>query len=1052
MASDYEAITADNIRNRGEKFDDIGRFLAEQLYSDQTHFVYELLQNAQDALKRRTLSEPGNNFPKSVFFSLFPDRLELRHYGQEFNENDVKGISDILRGTKTKDTSQIGRFGIGFKSVYAFTESPEVHSGDENFVIERYIRLKETQPRIIKSGETLFIFPFNHQQKNSVETFERIQGRMADLRLRTLLFLDEIEQIVWDISGKRSGAYIREKNQIRDGIWKITLLGEEGSKTTEENFLIFQQGVEDLDTTVEIAFKLGKDEKTQKETIEPIFQSSLYAYFDTQKETGLKFLIQGHYQTTPSRDNVLVDVEFNKKLIIQTGKLLVHALEEFKFMGLLNANTLEAMPLKSEHFPPGSFFRPIFEAFRHAMETLALLPAYGVGYIKADEAKLARGSELIQLLPPESLRALFGFKSNYQWLSDDITRDKTPDLREFLMKTLEVEEIDPERFARQISETFLESQSDSWIIKFYEFLDSQKALWRTKPSWSRDSEGLLRRKPIIRTSDDQMVIPFDENDNPKVFLPTSDESNFPIVKKNIFEHKGAKSFLINLGLREPDLIDEVLKFVLPKYELGNNKINDDVHLLDLKKIKRALETKFDSQKEIFVNILKNTNFIRAINAGNGEKEFKKPTEIYIDNDQLRCYFDGNPDIWFYDVFLYASYKDLIIELGASSSIRMNHHREKTRFNIIYDGAGIHWRGIDGFDPEWDIEGLSFAIKNINFERAKFMWDVLLRPNTHLICGEVERSTKKGYSNSNKRFEESKAGSLVRHNRWLPDKNGEFRIPEELTLDDLHESLFKDEELAKKLGMRAGTLKAVASDLGMDEHTLYQIIELYKSDPASVKTFLSEKFEKPAVDSESDNFNFIESLQETFEKPEEEFGEFEETLVDTTNLPVQNPERRRGKIQEEILVSILNELESNQRFRRIPSVVWEKKDNRVRSFLLNQYNGHCQICGKTFPKRNGVHYFEGLYLVSRIHSQWIDRPGNVICLCPTCCAKFQHGKVKTEEVVGQIMDYKMIKEGGSGQCGIIVELCGEEVEIIYTESHMMDLQEIIKTANLNEEKE
>jgi HSP90 family molecular chaperone len=102
--------------------------------------VYELLQNAQDALKRRSLSEPDHAFPKSVYFSLFPDRLELRHYGQNFNEDDVKGISDILRGTKTLDKKQIGKFGIGFKSVYAFTESPEIHSGDEHFVIERYIR------------------------------------------------------------------------------------------------------------------------------------------------------------------------------------------------------------------------------------------------------------------------------------------------------------------------------------------------------------------------------------------------------------------------------------------------------------------------------------------------------------------------------------------------------------------------------------------------------------------------------------------------------------------------------------------------------------------------------------------------------------------------------------------------------------------------------------------------------------------------------------------------------------------------------------------------
>ena len=53
MPSNYEKIREDNIRRRGEEFDDIGRFISEMLYSDKKHFVYELLQNVEDALERR---------------------------------------------------------------------------------------------------------------------------------------------------------------------------------------------------------------------------------------------------------------------------------------------------------------------------------------------------------------------------------------------------------------------------------------------------------------------------------------------------------------------------------------------------------------------------------------------------------------------------------------------------------------------------------------------------------------------------------------------------------------------------------------------------------------------------------------------------------------------------------------------------------------------------------------------------------------------------------------------------------------------------------------
>lgn len=118
MASDYEEITQDNIKRRGTEFSDIGRMISEQLYSDRTHFVFELIQNAEDALGRRHKALPDSPLPNKIEFKLFIDRLEVRHYGQLFDVNDVKAISDVLKGTKANDAQQIGRFGmalLGFR-------------------------------------------------------------------------------------------------------------------------------------------------------------------------------------------------------------------------------------------------------------------------------------------------------------------------------------------------------------------------------------------------------------------------------------------------------------------------------------------------------------------------------------------------------------------------------------------------------------------------------------------------------------------------------------------------------------------------------------------------------------------------------------------------------------------------------------------------------------------------------------------------------------------------------------------------------------------------
>ena len=126
MPTDYDRIRADNIREYGQGTRHLS-FLG-RLYTDRTHFVFELLQNAEDAGATR------------ILFRLFEDRLEVTHDGRAFNEADVRGVCGVGEGTKVEDMTQIGKFGIGFKSVYAYTEIPEIHSGGEGFRIENYVR------------------------------------------------------------------------------------------------------------------------------------------------------------------------------------------------------------------------------------------------------------------------------------------------------------------------------------------------------------------------------------------------------------------------------------------------------------------------------------------------------------------------------------------------------------------------------------------------------------------------------------------------------------------------------------------------------------------------------------------------------------------------------------------------------------------------------------------------------------------------------------------------------------------------------------------------
>ena len=121
MTCNYQTIRRDNERRYGTDIGRIGPMLLANRYDDRTHFIFEILQNAEDALARRD----GWQGSRAVTFHLTGKTLRVSHFGLPFDEPDVRGICGIAESTK--DLTAIGRFGIGFKSVYAFTDRPEVH-------------------------------------------------------------------------------------------------------------------------------------------------------------------------------------------------------------------------------------------------------------------------------------------------------------------------------------------------------------------------------------------------------------------------------------------------------------------------------------------------------------------------------------------------------------------------------------------------------------------------------------------------------------------------------------------------------------------------------------------------------------------------------------------------------------------------------------------------------------------------------------------------------------------------------------------------------------
>ena len=167
MTCDYETIRSENMKRYGTDIGRIGQMLLADRYDERTHFIFELLQNAEDALVRRT----GWQGSQAVSFDLKETSLRVSHYGYPFDEADVRGICGIAEGTK--DINEIGRFGIGFKSVYAFTKRPEIHSGSEAFAIEKFVWPIAIPTINRNADETVIQIPFKPADSSA-------QGEIAD--------------------------------------------------------------------------------------------------------------------------------------------------------------------------------------------------------------------------------------------------------------------------------------------------------------------------------------------------------------------------------------------------------------------------------------------------------------------------------------------------------------------------------------------------------------------------------------------------------------------------------------------------------------------------------------------------------------------------------------------------------------------------------------------------------------------------------------------------------------------------------------------------------
>ena len=674
MASDYKNIAKEHEKRYG--WDAKPRRIYKRLYSDKTHFVYELIQNADDSKSQHLELQLDSN------------TLFVWNDGRQFKERDVRSICSL--GSSDKDLTHIGTFGIGFKAVYNYTEFPEIYSDDERFRIRDFIKpegideMTQEVEKLVKEGKTVFRLPFKnslHQESD----IEHLKDRLCNLsKERSLLFLRHLKKVEWkDERNAQTGSYSchrypydRIQNIPENECVKLVKLTGtlNGNDKPSETFLVFRKKIHPPKDVIDKLLEQAEDEEEQQsiqqsadqlQPIEVAFKLQddritamddncvLFAYLPTQKETHLKFLIQARYQTTPARDNIPEPSEnpWNRWLVQETADFFPEVLEQLRDGGLLETTFFNLLPLEGE---VENAFKPIAETLREAMRERAFVPTEKKGYYaKAENVFYPDSTPLRELIKSS------GMLPDSSLLHPDIQ----PRTEKFSRCFKVMDEADVKKIDKSDMLFWLEKQSRDWFKnRTNEWLRSLYIYFNRK--WSDSELERIKKLPLVRlenghhvcASDQLVFFPPDTDEAREEIAPFLNE--LPILQSDLFEGDDCndiEAFLENhLGVLVLNPADLIRKWIIPRYSRTDapSKAQNCLHVGYLFKVwdKLSEHEHRNLKKEI-----SETPILWAYNEDQPKIfDFVKPCDAYLSkaytgDDHLETYFSVSyGDVWFID--------------------------------------------------------------------------------------------------------------------------------------------------------------------------------------------------------------------------------------------------------------------------------------------------------------------------------------------------------------------------------------------------------------------
>jgi len=374
---------------------------------DAAHIIPELLQNTDDV---------GGDCTEAVV-RLRDDELVIVNDGAGMSEAEVKALGEFAESTK-RDLSQIGHFGIGFKTVFSVTDRPHIDSG---YVSLEYAKADPEIPRAAfeesepKFEGTRVRLPFSEDL--SATRLNEIHTQLDTID-RLLPFLNNLQTITVerggettvyervDVSDEGSGRVtVHEYENMDDDTptetWHYQLVTEAldvNSETVKalakERDLDFEALADrDVDIEVELAFPIS-------DRGNPIGHedSRLFCYFPTSRDTALPFDIQADFLLKSSREQIRPGHPINDKFLKIAGTLVEKAIRGFQASDIPPSRLITLIPDADADRP--DYLTPVTDEAFGAIAELEFVPVESGG-TRAPEDLLILPSELHSVVPLE---------------------------------------------------------------------------------------------------------------------------------------------------------------------------------------------------------------------------------------------------------------------------------------------------------------------------------------------------------------------------------------------------------------------------------------------------------------------------------------------------------------------------------------------------------------------------------------------------------------------------------------------------------------------------